>query len=158
MREYFESRRADAAFSLIEVVLAVAIFGVATTVLTLSFTNALLARERSTGNDLLEADIRAVRMQLLLEPNLEDAGNGGRFETLNCEEAGWEATIQPTNIVDLFKVTLRIHLSNPPEDLPDEHTEILYLLRPTWSENDDRAELLREKRKALEDLRRNRNF
>ena len=146
-------RRAAAAFSLIEVVIAVAIFGAAATVLTLSFTNALLARERSVSNDLLEADIRAVRMQLLLEPSLEDAEDGDQFETLNSEEATWEATIEPTNIVDLFKVELKIDFSKPPEGLPDEHTEILYLLRQTWSESDERSDLLQEKREAIEDMR-----
>ena len=151
-------RRAAAGFSLIEVVIAVAIFGAAATVLTLSFTNALLARERSVSNDLLEADIRAVRMQLLLEPSLEDAEDGGQFETLNSEEATWEATIEPTNIVDLFKVELRLEFSKPPEGLPGEHTEILYLLRPTWSESDERSDLLQEKREALEDMRGDWNF
>jgi prepilin-type N-terminal cleavage/methylation domain-containing protein len=158
LRKSSNSLRAKVGFSLIEVVIAVAIFGAAATVLTLSFTNALLARERSIRHDLLEADVRAVRMQLLLEPKLEDAEDGGRFKTLHFEEASWEATIEPTNIVDLFKVELRIDFSNPPEDLPGEHTEILYLLRPTWSESDERSDLLQEKREALEDMRGGWNF
>lgn len=157
-RPTFNSRHRRAAFSLIEVVIAVAIFGMAATVLMSAFVNALLARERGVSIDLLDADIRAVRMQLLLEPNLEDAEDGDEYETLNSGEASWEASIEPTNVVDLFQVQLRISFSEPPEGLPAEHIETLYLLRPTWSESDERSDLLQEKREALEDIRGDYNF
>ena len=62
-----------AAFTLVEVLIAVAIFAMAASVLMSAFVNALLSRESAAKYDLLNADIRAVRMQLLLEPNLEDA-------------------------------------------------------------------------------------
>ena len=150
--------KVTSAFSLIEVVIAVAIFGMAATVLMSAFVNALLARERGASIDLLDADIRAVRMQLLLEPNLEDAEDGDEYETLNSGEASWEAIIEPTNVVDLFQVELRINFSKPAEGLPSEHVETLYLLRPTWSESDERSDLLQEKREALEDTRRDYEF
>lgn len=146
------------AFSLIEVVIAVAIFAMAASVLLSAFTNALLARERSVSNDLLNADIRAVRMQLLLEANIEDAEDGDIYETLSSGLATWEARIEPTNVVDLFRVDLRIDFTEPPEDLPPLYEETLYLLRPTWSESDERSDLLQDKREALEDMRRGFNF
>lgn len=152
------SRRRLAAFSLIEVVIAVAIFAMAATVLISAFVNALLARERGVSNDLLNADIRAVRMQLLLEPNIEDAEDGDEYETLNSGEASWEAQIEPTNVVDLFKVQFNIRFSEPLEGLPGDYLETLYLLRPTWSEADERSELLQDKREALEDTRGGFNF
>ncbi len=151
-------QRRVAAFSLIEVVIAVAIFAMAATVLMSAFVNALLARERGVSNDLLNADIRAVRMQLLLEPSLESAEDGDEYTTLNSGSATWEATIEPSEVVDLFRVQLQISFSKPPEGLPSDYRETLYLLRPTWSESSERSELLQEKREALQDSRRDFTF
>ena len=147
-----------AAFTLVEVLIAVAIFAMAASVLMSAFVNALLSRERAVQYDLLNADIRAVRMQLLLEPNLEDAEDGDEYETVHSGEASWEAQVVLTNVVDLFQVELSIRFSEPPEGLVADYTETLYLLRPTWSESDERSDLLQDKREALEDTRRDFNF
>jgi prepilin-type N-terminal cleavage/methylation domain-containing protein len=140
-------------FSLIEVVIAVAIFAMAASILMSSFVNALLARERGVANDRLDADIRAVRMQLLLEPNLEDAEDGGTYSTLNNGDATWRAEIQPTEVIDLFQVNLFIEFPEPAEGQFPNYSEILYLLRPTWSESDERSDLLEDKKRALKDAR-----
>ena len=147
-----------AAFTLVEVLIAVAIFAMAASVLMSAFVNALLSRESAAKYDLLNTDIRAVRMQLLLEPNLEDAEDGDEYETVHSGEASWEAQVVPTNVVDPFQVELSIRFSEPPEGLVADYTETLYLLRPTWSESDERSDLLQDKREALEDTRRDFNF
>lgn len=147
-----------AAFTLIEVLIAVAIFAMAASVLMSAFVNALLSRESAVQYDLLNADIRAVRMQLLLEPSFEDAEDGDEYETVHSGEASWEAQVVPTNVVDLFQVELSIRFSEPPEGLVADYTETLYLLRPTWSRSDERSDLLQDKREALEDTRRDFNF
>ncbi|PXA04516.1 hypothetical protein DDZ13_04895 [Coraliomargarita sinensis] len=147
--------RIDSAFTLVEVLIALTIFAMAGTYLMSTFASSLTARERSVSDDLLHEDIRAVRMQLLLEPNLEDAEDGGEYPTLNHGEASWRAKIEPTEIIDLFTVELSIEFSEPPEDGPRGHTEKLYLLRPTWSEGDERSDLLEDKRQELE---RSRDF
>lgn len=152
------SHRRQAAFSLIEVVIAVAVFAMAATVLTSAFTNALLSRERSVSHDLINNDIRAVRLQLLLEANLDDAEDGDDMETLSSGEASWEAVIEPTNVIDLFKVQLNISFSEPAQGIPKDYTETLYLLRPTWSESSERDDLLQDKRDDLEDTRRDIDF
>lgn len=140
-------------FSLIEVVVALAIFAMAAVVLSDTFVNALLARERGVSNDARNRDIRAVRMQLLLEPNREDAEDGGDYETLSNGPAKWEAEIEPTNVVDLFKVNFRIEFMKPQDEQAADYQETLYLLRPTWSESDERADLLEDKKDALDDQR-----
>jgi general secretion pathway protein I len=141
------------AFSLIEVVVALALFAMAAVVLSSSFVNALLAREKGQSNDLRNADIRAVRMQLLLQPNLEDAEDGDRYETLHNGEANWRATIEPTDVVDLFQVELAIEFMQPQQDQQASYRETLYLLRPTWSESDERSQLLEDKRAELQNSR-----
>ncbi|MEM7790196.1 MAG: prepilin-type N-terminal cleavage/methylation domain-containing protein [Verrucomicrobiota bacterium] len=145
--------RSDSGFTLIEVVIAVAIFALAAVQLSSAFTYALLARERSVNNDMRYDDIRAVRMQLLLEPTLEDAEDGDTYETLNNGEATWRAEIEPTEVVDLFMVNLLIQFDEPMEEQSAEYSEQLYLLRPTWSESDERSQLLEDKKQQLLDSR-----
>ena len=154
----YSNRRRVTAFTLVEVLIAVAIFAMAASVLMSAFVNALLSRESAAKYDLINADIRAVRMQLLLEPNLEDAEDGNEYETVHSGKASWEARVEPTDVVDLFQVELSIRFSEPPEGLVADYSEKLYLLRPTWSESDERSELLQDKREALEDTRRDFNF
>ncbi|MGB0344954.1 MAG: PulJ/GspJ family protein [Coraliomargarita sp.] len=137
-------------FTLIEVVVALAIFAAASVGLTMAFTSILTARQHGVQSDLLDADLRAVRIQLLLEPDLEAAEEGDTMETLSCGEAEWSAEIQPTDVVDLFQVRFFVEFTDPPEGLPDTYSETLYLLRPTWSEKDERDDLLADKREALE--------
>lgn len=137
-------------FTLIEVVIALAVFAMAAVVLSDTFVNALLARERGVSNDARNRDIRAVRMQLLLEPNREEAEDGGTYETLSNGVADWEAEIEPTNVVDLFQVELQVEFQKPQEDQEASYQETLYLLRPTWSESDERSDLLQDKKDALE--------
>ena len=125
----------------------------ATVVLGATLVNALKLRERVEGSIQRDADIRAVRMQLLLEANRDEAEDGDRYETLNNGEAEWQAQIEPTNIVDLFQVFFEIEFSEPQDEQAENYSEMLYLLRPTWSESDERSDLLQEKKEALEDSR-----
>ena len=154
----YSNRRRVTAFTLVEVLIANAIFGMAASVIMSAFVNALLSRESAAKYDLINDDIRAVRMQLLLEPKLEYAEDGNEYETVHSGEASWEARVEPTDVVDLFQVGLSIRFSEPPEGLVADYSEKLYLLRPTWSESDERSELLQDKREALEDNRRDFNF
>ena len=140
-------------FSLIEVVVALAIFAMAAVVLSDAFVNALLAREKGVSNDTRNRDIRAVRMQLLLEPDREEAKDGGTYETLSNGSANWRAEIEPTNVIDLFQVQLFIEFRESQNDQETSYQETLYLLRPTWSESDERSTLLQEKKSALLDRR-----
>ena len=140
-------------FSLIEVVIAVALFAMAATVLSSTFVNALLLRDRVQSNDIRNADIRAVRLQLLLTPNLDDAEDGSEIETLSNGEATWRAEIEPTNVIDLFRVELFIEFLDPQEEQEATHQETLYLLRPTWSDSIERSDLLQEKKDDLLDSR-----
>lgn len=148
-----QARHSNRAFSLIEVVIAVALFAMAATILSSTFVNALLVRDRVQSNDVREADIRAVRLQLLLEANIDDAEEGDRIETLNNGEATWRAEIEPTEVIDLFHVQFFVEFLDPQEEQSPTYQETLYLLRPTWSQADERSSLLQDKKEALLDSR-----
>ena len=57
--------------------------------------------------------------------------------------------IYPTDIIDLFECRLDIEFLNPKAQTKKTYSETLYLLRPTWSESDERSSLLQEKKDAL---------
>lgn len=138
---------------MIEALLALAVFSSAAVVLTATFIATLELRDRARNDDLVHADIQTARLQLLLEPNRDDAEDGGRIETLSSGEVDWFAEIEPTNVVDLFTVRFTVEFAEPPEDQPRTHRETLHLLRPTWSESDERSTLLEDKKSELENHR-----
>ena len=146
-------RKASSGFTLIEALVSLAVFSMAATYLIATFVSALEARERGLSPNNLYKDIQAVRMQLLLEPNVEAAEDGGDYPTLHQGEARWEAEIDPTEVVDLFRVSLQIEFNEPINEAAGTYTEELYLLRPTWSEADDRSDLLAKKKEELLDSR-----
>jgi len=139
-------RLSSAGFTLIEVLIAVALFGMAATVLSSSFVNALLLYERGRSQQLLNIDQANVRMQLLLEPSRQAAQDGASCETLHSGLARWYAEIEATDVVDLFRVELHVDFLSPRKGQTEQYSESLYLLRPTWSEPRDRTTLLQKKR------------
>lgn len=152
------TKQPSAGFTLIEVVIAVALFAMAATVLSSSFVNALLVREHSVSQQTLALDLAAVRKQLLLEPELAAAEEGADCITLNHGAARWHAEIETTDIVDLFQVELFIEFTDSEAAQGASHQATLYLLRPTWSKAEERSELLDEKRTALNDTRERDRF
>jgi len=141
------------AFSLIEVLIALALFAIAANVISSAFINALLSRERNDSRLYNDFAIQTARMQLLLEKNIEDAEDGGTVETLELGEVDWYAEILPTEIVDLFEVQLYGTFSDLEDSQKANFSETLYLLRPTWSESDERSMLLEDKKQDLLEIR-----
>jgi len=151
-----EHRRS--AFSLIEAVIAIAIAGTAFFVLTETFFNVLLTLEDLESEADYQKDIRFVRSQVIRIPDPDEVEEGGTITTLDLGEAEWEADIEPTDIVDLYELQLRITFENPEEE-PFQHEEVLYLLRPTWLEDSlDRSDLKADVQRAIEDKARDRDW
>ena len=137
------------AFSLIEVLIALALFAICSNLIASAFINALLARERDPSIAYREISIDTVRRQLLLEKNLEDAEEGGTVNLIQDKEASWSVEIFPTEIIDLFECRLDIEFLDDELSKRGIYSETLYLLRPTWSDSSERATLLEEKKQAL---------
>ena len=142
-------------FTIIEVLLALAIFGTAATVLTFSFTNSIIALKRQQPNRHWESDLQFVRRLVLQAKDVDELQEGDEIDTLSSGEISWEAEIEPTNLIDYYKVTVEYEIEDAPEGM-DSHTEVLYLLRPAWSEGEfagDRQELLQDKQQKLNNHR-----
>lgn len=140
-------------FSLIEVLIALALFAIASNIIGSAFINALLSRERNNDNSYRDIAVQTARKQLLLEKNIDDAEDGGSVETLELGEVDWYAEIIQTDMVDLFEVNLFIEFFDVKDDQSSNYNETLLLLRPTWSESDERSSLLQDKKEDLLDIR-----
>ena len=153
MNSLKKQARQTKGFSLIEVLIALALFAICSNLIASAFINALLARERNASSTYQDIAINTVRKQLLLEKNSEDAEEGGTLTLLEKGDASWIVEIYPTDIIDLFECRFDIEFLESDSPNQEIYSETLYLLRPTWSESDERSSLLQEKKDALLDLR-----
>ncbi len=139
-------------FTIIEVLVALAILSTGAFVLTFSFANAVTGLHRQQDNGHWENDLQFVRRQVLLAKNMEELEEGDEIETLSSGVIAWEATeIEMAEVIDLFRVTVEYEIEDAPEGY-QYHSETLYLLRPAWSEGEfaaDRQELLQDKQEKL---------
>ena len=153
MRPHRLKNNSSKAFSLVEVLIALALFAIASNLISSAFINALLSRERDNKTLYRDLAIATARKQLLLEAKIDDAEDGGKIETLELGEVDWYSEILPSEIVDLFEVHLYVEFFDLKDSRQTNYDEILFLLRPTWSESDERSTLFAEKKEALLDLR-----
>ena len=143
-------------FTLIEVLVALAILGVGAFALTFAFGNAVIGLHRQQDNGHWVSDLQFVRRQVLLAKDMDALEEGDEIDTLSSGVIAWQATeIEMAEVIDLFRVVLEYEIEDAPEGF-QFHTEILYLLRPNWSGGEfagDRQELLQDKR---DNMRRSR--
>lgn len=145
-------------FSLIETVIAVAIAGIAFFMLTETFFNVLLTLEDLESEADYQKDIRFVRSQIIRIADPDEVEEGGEITTLDLGEARWDAEIEPTDALDLFRLRLDIEFENPDGE-PLQHSEDLFLLRPTWVEDGfERGELRADIQKQIEEEARHRDW
>ncbi|MBC2604470.1 PulJ/GspJ family protein [Pelagicoccus albus] len=143
--------KAGAGFTLLEVMVAMALFFMAVTFFSMTYLNTLMAVEGMRVNQGLEQDMAAIRRQVLVLGDVEEIEQGGQVVTGEHGLATWRVEYEPTEVADLFEVTLSVELD--PDDEENgvrQATETFYLTRPSWSEATAREELrARTKEKLL---------
>ncbi len=139
------------AFTLIEVLVALAIFAIAAVVLGGAYVNLLQANASLRELDGSGDDLQWARAALLIEPDLATAERGGDVILPDGRSANWRAVITPTNVSDLFDVVLELD-APPPGGSGDivKSRGTLRLLRPTWSKPADREKLRQTARQRLQ--------
>lgn len=147
-------RRPNRGFTLIETVLAMAIFGIAIVGLTAAFVNTLQALSTLQRQADYSPYIRFVRSHAISITDLDEFEDGGDIRTPDNGEARWSAEVEPMDVVDLFQVWLTIELTLPDQREPHVHEETFYVLRPTWSDPFERSIRLSD---AQDDLERQRS-
>ena len=130
------------AFTLLEVVVAMALFAVTVGVLAQAANNALRATLIADARVSREQDRFFLRENILAIEDQATLETGGEIETPESGSVTWSAYVYPTTAADLFFVTLVFEFPAG-ETLPAETlTETLYAYRPAWSDAAQRAEFI----------------
>ncbi len=138
-------------FTLIEVLVALAIFAIAAVVLGAAYVNLIQTHAALRERDGSGSDIEFARDALLIEPDLAKVERGGDVVLPDGRTGSWRATVEPTEVSDLFDVELE--LTAPPPSGSGEMvraTSKLRLLRPTWSTEADRKRIRDAARQRIE--------
>ncbi|MBI2514207.1 MAG: prepilin-type N-terminal cleavage/methylation domain-containing protein [Opitutae bacterium] len=138
------------AFTLIEVLVALAVLALAAIVLGAAYANTLEAHravaQRAVGGSAMDF----LHDQVLNEPEREKVEKGGDVSLPDDRRLRWEAKIEEAPVPDLFKVTVTTRTSGGTMKADEESTETLMLLRPTWSDAQRREQLRSDWRAAHE--------
>lgn len=132
---------ASSAFTLLEVIVALAIFALAAVVLGAAYVNILNAYAAVARGNQADEDLRFARAQLLAEPDRTKAETGGDFAAGDGRTVKWHATIAATATADLFTVTFTCERPDAADGGTRATTEQFMLLRPTWADPAENTKL-----------------
>jgi len=138
-------RPGRAAFTLIEVLAALAIFALTAVVLGAAYLNILNSyRAVGLGNEDAQ-DVAFARQALLTQPDLTTAENGDEFDTVAGHHVQWSLdpaiTAASTTVTDLWTVGFVCEISDSPSAPPRRYAETFMLLRPTWTDPVTRSQV-----------------
>ncbi|MDB6093452.1 MAG: prepilin-type cleavage/methylation protein [Verrucomicrobia bacterium] len=139
-------------FTLIEVLVALAIFALGAIVLGAAYVNVLNAYEIAQQSNQADQDLRFARAQLLAEPDRATVEKGDDFESGNGRRVKWHATIESTGVADLHRVTFVCELTNASGGALPAVTETFTVLRPTWSDPVETAKLRQDASDRIKEL------
>lgn len=140
---------ARSGFTVIEVMLALALFGVAITTFSAAYLNIINAIDAIQVDQPFEQDMTMIRSAAFSNALIEELEEGGEVSTGSHGEASWSVEYEPTLVADLFKVRLLVEIKDREKDEMRKVEEIHYLTRPTWSDPVDRQDLRADTRDRL---------
>jgi general secretion pathway protein I len=143
------------AFTIIEVLFALAIFAYAAVMLTSGYMNVLNSYDHVKANlTSPEQDIQFARAQMLNTTSIATAMAGGQYQTVDGGNVTWSADIEPSVILvpDLFDVTASYTVAPATGGDAVTTTESFRVLRPTWSVASDRTSLRQADQQRIQAL------
>jgi general secretion pathway protein I len=135
-----------AAFTLIEVLVSLAIFAGAAVVLGATYVNVISSYDAVARRSENEQDLAFVRAAVLGESDRPTVEQGGDFPLPGNRSAHWTATVTEATVGDLFRVAFHCEIRDPARTQPWVHDETFMLLRPTWSDPATRDKLRQDTR------------
>ncbi len=134
-------RTHQSGFTLIEVLIAIAILATAAIAIGVAYVNVLNGYEVARRVTVSDPEMQFARAQLLAQPDVELARQGGEFDANDGRHVRWTAAIEPTNEADLFTVTFECEIAGMDSLKPQKVQQVFRVLRPTWSVAADRSTL-----------------
>lgn len=142
-------KRAVGGFTLIEVLVSLAIFALAAVVLSAAYLN-VLGSYRSLGtHQQAEEDWKLLRAVVLTESDLAKVEQGGRIGLTAGRELQWTAKVEPTEVADLFRLLLEADSPAAGGIEAWRRRQVIHVLRPSWSDPGDRDRLRENSRQRL---------
>lgn len=136
-------------FTLIEVLVSIAIFALAAVVLGSAYINVLGGYQRMRSSSQDGTDVAFVRALVLAEPKLEVIEKGGDVRRADNTTVHWQAKVEPTNRADLFRVLLACEMPGAGGKQNYTIRDSFLALRPTWSDPAEREKLRAKFREEL---------
>lgn len=137
-------KRAREGFTLAEVLLALALMGLAAVAVGQAVRSSLALLERARKVEQPPLEVALARSELLAAESLEDAEDGGTVRLSEGSDADWEAEIEVTDIPDLFEVVFEVDADG------EEIREVMFLFRPEWSSPIDRGPVFEDARRQIQ--------
>jgi general secretion pathway protein I len=142
-------RQSGRGFTLIEVLVSLAIFALAAVVLSVAYLNIIGSYRALGSHHQAEEDWKLLRSVVLTEPDLKKVEEGGRIGLPGGRQLTWTARIEPTQVADLFRLTLQADSPASGDAEAWQHRQVLHLLRPAWSDPAERDKLREKTRERI---------
>ena len=121
-------------FTLIEVIISLALFAVSVTGLTQSFTNGLLCKTKlPKGNNDEAFCLQLIRTQLMQLKREEIEQTHTFCLPDNKTQIGWSGKVAFCRVMSLYRVAVQIR------DNKDRKNEFFFVHRPDWMTNEEKA-------------------
>lgn len=137
-------------FTLLEVLVSLAIFALAVVVLGATYVNVLNGYDAVARRNQQDQGLAFIRSALLAESDRKKAEQGGDLALPGNRAVRWSAQIEEAAVADLFQIELRCEIRDPARAEPWVNVEKFLLLRPTWSDPGTRDKLRQSARERLE--------
>ena len=137
-------------FTLIEVLVSLAIFALAAVVLSVAYLNIIGSYRAMAGRHQEQEDWKWVRSTVLAEPDRTKIESGGHLTLADGHQVVWSAKIESAGVADLFQVTLEAEVTGSGGHDSWKHSEFIHLLRPAWSDPAERDKLRDQTRQRVE--------
>jgi len=140
------------AFTLLEVLVGIAILAMAAVVLGAAYVNTMSAHAAVARRAVEGPGMEYLREAILNEPDRAKVEQGGNVPLPDGRQLQWSATIEELPVPDLFRVDVRARIDGGKE--AEEFTQAVNLLRPTWSDPGRREQIRARWNERREELAR----
>ncbi len=147
-------RRRRAGFTLVEVLVALAIFALSAIVLGATYVNVLNSYAIASRTTAISEDVAFARSLVTQQPDNKKLVDGGEFESATSgRRVKWTAEITPTTTADLFTVVFNCEISDSAQPAPEKTVQTFMLLRPTWTvEGSSRTQLKQDAKNRIAEI------